>query len=114
MQINISGHHLDLTPALKDYVNSKLSKLETHFDNITSTSVVLTLEKGIQKAEANVHVAGADLFAHAEHENMYAAIDALSDKLDRQVIKHKEKQKNHKGKAPAHAAAAPQTAQEEE
>ena len=96
MQINISGHHVELTPALRDYVVNKLSKLERHFDNITNTQVTLTIEKQRQKAEATVHVSGADLFAQSEHEDMYAAIDLLTDKLDRQVIKHKEKLTNRK------------------
>lgn len=91
MQINVSGHHLEITSALRDYVNTKLSKLPRHFDNITNTHVTLTLEKNIQKAEATVHVAGADLFAACEADDMYAAIDQLADKLDRQLIKHKEK-----------------------
>jgi putative sigma-54 modulation protein len=91
MQITVSGHHVDVTPALRDYVNNKLTKLQRHFDNITNTDVTLTVEKLIQKAEATVHVAGADLFATCESEDMYAAIDSLTDKLDRQLIKHKEK-----------------------
>ncbi|CAA0083358.1 Ribosome hibernation promoting factor [Zhongshania aliphaticivorans] len=91
MQITVSGHHVDVTPALRDYVNNKLSKLQRHFDNITNTDVTLTVEKLVQKAEATVHVAGADLFATCESEDMYAAIDSLTDKLDRQLIKHKEK-----------------------
>ncbi|MEM8594791.1 MAG: ribosome-associated translation inhibitor RaiA [Pseudomonadota bacterium] len=98
MQIEISGHHLDLSEALKNRVHSKLAKLEKHFDRITSISVVLTHEKGVQKAEAKLHVSGADLFAQAEHDDMYAAIDAMSEKLDRQIIKHKEKIKSHKAK----------------
>lgn len=91
MQITVSGHHVDVTPALRDYVNNKLGKLQRHFDNITNTDVTLSVEKLIQKAEATVHVAGADLFATCESEDMYAAIDSLTDKLDRQLIKHKEK-----------------------
>lgn len=91
MQINISGHHLEITPALRDYVTNKLGKLERHFDSITNTQVTLSVEKLRQKAEAKVHVSGADLFAQSEHEDMYAAIDALIDKLDRQILKHKEK-----------------------
>lgn len=91
MQINVSGHHVEVTPALRDYVSSKFSRLERHFDQITNTNVTLIVEKQIQKAEANVHVAGADLFATSESEDMYAAIDTLTDKLDRQLIKHKEK-----------------------
>lgn len=91
MQITVSGHHVDVTPALRDYVNNKLTKLQRHFDNITNTDVTLTVEKLVQKAEATVHIAGADLFATCESEDMYAAIDSLTDKLDRQLIKHKEK-----------------------
>ena len=91
MQITVSGHHVDVTPALRDYVNNKLTKLQRHFDNITNTDVTLTVEKLVQKAEATVHVAGADLFATCESEDMYAATDSLTDKLDRQLIKHKEK-----------------------
>jgi len=91
MQINIGGHHVDVTPALREYVNTKLAKLQRHFDNITNIDVTLTVEKLIHKAEASVHVAGADLFAASENNDMYAAIDDLTDKLDRQLIKHKEK-----------------------
>ncbi|MFA7553765.1 MAG: ribosome-associated translation inhibitor RaiA [Spongiibacteraceae bacterium] len=91
MQINVSGHHVDLTPALRKYTTDKLSKLQRHFDNITNADVTLTVDKLVQKAEATIHVAGADLFAASESTDMYAAIDALSDKLDRQLIKHKEK-----------------------
>ena len=93
MQITVSGHHVEVTPALRDYVNAKLSKLQNHFDNITNTAVTLTVEKLVQKAEATVHVAGANLFAACESEDMYAAIDSMADKLDRQLIKHKEKLK---------------------
>ena len=96
MHINVSGHHVEVTPALRDYVNTKLSKLQRHFDNITNTDVTLTVEKLIQKAEGSVHVAGADLFAACESEDMYAAIDLMTDKLDRQLIKHKEKSTNRK------------------
>jgi len=91
MQITVSGHHVEVTPALRDYVNVKLSKLQHHFDNITNTAVTLTVEKLVQKAEATVHVAGANLFAMCEDQDMYAAIDSLADKLDRQLIRHKEK-----------------------
>ena len=91
MQITVSGHHVEVTPALREYVNNKLAKLQRHFDNITNTDVTLSVEKLVQKAEATVHVAGADLFATCESEDMYAAIDSLTDKLDRQLIKHKEK-----------------------
>jgi putative sigma-54 modulation protein len=96
MQINITGHHVELTDALHEYVHSKFEKLERHFDNITNVQVTLSVEKLRQQAEADVHLAGGKLFATHEHEDMYAAIDGLTDKLDRQIIKHKEKTKNHK------------------
>ena len=95
MQINISGHHVEVTPALREYVMSKMDRLQRHFDQITNTDVTLIVEKLVQKAEATVHVSGADLFANAESEDMYAAIDLLADKLDRQLIKHKEKTRGH-------------------
>jgi len=95
MQINVSGHHVDLTSSLRDYVTSKLERIERHFDNVGNVHVVLSVEKNEQKAEATVHLAGGELFADAKQENMYAAIDSLVDKLDRQIIKHKEKQTNY-------------------
>ncbi len=91
MQLNISGHHLNITDPIKEYVINKLSKLERHHDRITSTNVILSVDKLVQKAEATVHVSGAEFFANSEHDDLYAAIDMLSDKLDRQLIKHKEK-----------------------
>lgn len=91
MQLSISGHHVDVTDALKNYTEEKLAKLERHFDNITNVHVVLTVEKVKQRAEATMHVSGAELFADADSDDMYAAIDALTDKLDRQLLKHKEK-----------------------
>lgn len=96
MQVNISGHHVEVTQALREYVNSKFERLNRHFDQITNSQVVLTVEKTRQRADATVHVSGADLVASAEHEDMYAAIDGLADKLDRQLIKHKEKMKDKK------------------
>ncbi len=91
MQINISGHHLDLTDALRDYVNEKFSKLERHFDNITSIQVILSPEPKTHKAESTIRLGGGELFATAEADDMYAAIDMLTDKLDRQILKHKGK-----------------------
>lgn len=91
MRINISGHHVEVTDPLREYVINKLGRLERHFDHITNIDVTLVVEKQVQKAEASVHVSGADLFANDQNENMYAAIDGLADKLDRQIIKHKEK-----------------------
>jgi len=101
MQLNISGQHVDITQALSDYVSGKLEKLERHYDHVTNAHVVLSVEKQRQKAEATIHVAGNKLFANAEHEDMYAAIDALVDKLDSQIRKHKEKvTDHHRGEAP--------------
>jgi putative sigma-54 modulation protein len=96
MQINLSGHHVDISPALRDYVTARLGKLERHFDHVTNAHVVLTVEKQAQKAEASIHVSGGRLFADAIDEDMYAAIDALADKLDRQIKRHKEKLTNHR------------------
>lgn len=96
MQITISGHHLDLTPPIKSYVENKFSKLEKHLDKITAIDVILSVEKLEQKAEATIHVSGKDIFANSSSEDLYAAIDLLSDKLDRQLLKHKEKQRSHR------------------
>lgn len=95
MQLNLTGQHLDLTDSLKEYVDTKFERLSRHFDHVLDCHVILSVEKLRQKAEATVHVSGKNLFAHATHEDMYAAIDALADKLDRQIIKHKEKTKSH-------------------
>ena len=91
MRINVSGHHVEVTEPLREYVLNKFDRLERHFDQITNIDVTLIVEKQRQKAEASVHVSGADLFANSEDQNMYAAVDTLADKLDRQIIKHKEK-----------------------
>jgi len=99
MQISVTGHHVDVTEPLRSYVESKFAKLERHFDHVTNVHVVLNVEKLRQLAEATMHINGANLFANAEHEDMYAAIDAMTDKLDRQVIRHKEKMKDHRGNA---------------
>jgi putative sigma-54 modulation protein len=96
MQINISGRHVEVTESMKEYVTSKLERLNNHHDRITSTNVILSVDKLIQKAEATVHVSGKDVFADASHEDLYAAIDSLADKLDRQLIKHKEKMRSHR------------------
>ena len=96
MQINITGHHVDVTPALNSYIENKFQRLERHFDKMTNIHVILTIEKERQKAEATIHVNRGDLFADAIHEDMYAAIDDLTDKLDRQLKKHKEKLSDHR------------------
>ncbi len=100
MQLSISGHHIDVTDPLRNYVTGKLEKLERHFDHITNVHVVLSVEKLKQRAEATMHVSGGELFADANCEDMYAAIDMLSDRLDRQLIKHKEKLKDKRHKKP--------------
>ena len=99
MQIDITGHHVDLTPALRTYVHNKFERLERHFDHVTGLHVVLTVEKLQHKADATIEVNGATLFANAIEQDMYAAIDCLTDKLDRQVKKHKEKLTNHNDRA---------------
>jgi putative sigma-54 modulation protein len=95
MQINLTGHHVEITDSLRNYVDTKFSKLERHFDHISNVHVILNVEKLSQKAEATMHLSGAEVFASSENTDMYAAIDSMVDKLDRQVIKHKEKLKKH-------------------
>ncbi len=96
MNFNITGHHVEVTKALKDYVAEKLDKIEVHFDKITSVNVVLTVEKLEQKAEATLHVKGHDIHADSTKEDMYAAIDDMTDKLDRQVRRYKTKMTDHR------------------
>ena len=95
MQINVTGHHVDITSALRQYVHEKFGRLERHFTHVIEAHVILTVEKLRHKAEASMLVSGNRLFADAVEEDMYAAIDGLVDKLDRQVVKHKEKLKDH-------------------
>ncbi|MCB1937811.1 MAG: ribosome-associated translation inhibitor RaiA [Rhodocyclaceae bacterium] len=95
MNLNITGHHVEVTPAIREYVNTKVDRVIRHFDNVTSVSVILSVEKLVQKSEVTVHVRGKDLFAESQDEDMYAAIDAMTDKLDRQVIKYKQKMQGH-------------------
>ncbi len=92
MQINLTGHHLELTDAIKDYVQEKMQKLERHREGLAQIQVILSVQKLVQKAEAKIHIKGSEIFANAESEDLYAAIDLLVDKLDRQLLKHKEKQ----------------------
>lgn len=91
MQINLTGHHVEITNSLHDYVHNKFGKLERHFEHINNVHVVLNVEKLEQIAEATLHLNGGEVFANSHHQDMYAAIDALINKLDRQIIKHKEK-----------------------
>ncbi len=95
MNLSITGHHLEVTPALRDYVTLKLERITRHFDRVIDVKVYLSVDKLVQKAEINIHVRGKDIFAEAADEDLYAAIDALIDKLDRQVLKYKDKQHGH-------------------
>lgn len=95
MNLNITGHHVEVTPAIRDYVSGKLDKVIRHFDNVTSVNVILTVEKLNQKAEVTVHVRGKDIHVETTDADLYAAIDAMTDKLDRQVIKYKQKSNDH-------------------
>ena len=96
MNLHLTGHHLDITPAIRDYVIAKLERVNRHFDHVIDVNVVLSVDKLRQKVEANVHVRGKDIHAESIDADMYAAIDALADKLDRQVLKHKEKLTDHR------------------
>ena len=96
MQINITGHRLEITPALKAWTEDKFGKLERHFDKITAINVMFDVEKLIKVAEATILVAKGEVHASSESENMYTAIDILVDKLDRQLIKYKEKMRDHR------------------
>ncbi len=95
MQLNLTGHHVEITDSLRDYVTTKLDKLERHFDQVTNVHVVLGVEKLRQKAEAKINIKGNQLFAVSEYEDMFASFDSMIDKLDRQVRKHKEKITDH-------------------
>lgn len=90
MNLTISGHHVDVTPAIREYVMNKLERITRHFDQVIDVTVILAVEKLRQKAEINLHVRGKDLHCEATEEDLYAAIDLVIDKLDRQVVKHKE------------------------
>ncbi|HKZ74416.1 MAG TPA: ribosome-associated translation inhibitor RaiA [Steroidobacteraceae bacterium] len=96
MQLSVSGHHVEVTPALRGYVEKKLERIARHFDQLIDVHCVLTVEKLRQKAEATLHVSGGSIHADATDPDMYAAIDALTDKLDRRVKKHKEKRCDHR------------------
>lgn len=100
MNVKISGHHLDVTPALREYVLTKLERVTRHFDQVVDINVLLSVEKlkekeRRQKAEVTLHVKGRDIFVEQAHEDMYAAIDQLMDKLDRQVCRHKDRLQDH-------------------
>ena len=95
MNLQISGHHIEVTPALREYVENKLDPVVRHFDKVTGVNVVLSVEKLKQKAEVTIHVPGKDLHVEEAGDDLYAAIDAMFDKLDRQVLKHKQKLQDH-------------------
>jgi putative sigma-54 modulation protein len=96
MNLHLTGHHLQITPAIRDYVANKLARIAHHFDHVIDVNVILTVEKLQQKIEASVRVRGKDIFCESVNVDMYAAIDSLVDKLDRAVIKHKEKNLEHR------------------
>lgn len=105
MNLTISGHHLEVTPALRSYVTNKLDRITRHFDQVVDVKVILTVEKlkekdVRQRAECNIHVKGSDMFAESSHADLYAAVDDLIDKLDRQVVRHKSRITDHHHEAP--------------
>ncbi len=102
MNLSIQGHHIEVTPALRGYVKSKLDRIRRHFDQVIDVSVVLGVDKLQQKAEVTLHVKGKDLFAEAVDTDLYAAIDLLADRLDRQVLKYKNKRQDHHHEAIKH------------
>lgn len=96
MQTQITGRKVEVTPAIRTYIEEKIKKLSRHFNNITQTHIILSVDHARQRAEATIHIPGFELFAESEEKDMYAAVDLLVDKLDRQIVKHKEKMKEHK------------------
>ena len=97
MNLHLSGHHLEITEAMHNYITGKIERINRHFDHVIDVNIILSIDKLEQKAEANVHLSGKDIFVESRHEDMYAAIDNLLDKLDRQILKHKEKHQEHRG-----------------
>ncbi|CAN5671260.1 ribosome-associated translation inhibitor RaiA [soil metagenome] len=105
MNLTISGHHLDVSPALRTYVTNKLDRISRHFDKVVDVKVILTVEnqrekERRQRAECNIHVKGNDMFAESSHADLYAAVDDLIDKLDRQIVRHKTRLQDHHHAAP--------------
>lgn len=96
MNLHLTGHHLEITPAIRDYISSKLQRITHHFDHVIDVNVMLAVEKLNHKVEASVHVRGRDIHCESTAPDMYAAIDGLIDKLDRTIIKHKEKSLEHR------------------
>ncbi len=91
MNLNLTGRHLEITPAIRQHVTEKVAKIKNHFDNVIDVDIVLSVDKLKQKAEANVHISGKTVFVECEDSNLYVAIDSMVEKLDRQILKHKEK-----------------------
>jgi len=106
MNLQLTGHQLDITPAIRTYVTSKLERITRHFDHVIDVNVILSVNKLEQRIEAKVNVPGGDIFCESCEADMYAAIDSLVDKLDRQIIKHKEKIIEHRQSGPARSRAA--------
>ena len=103
MNLNLSGHHLEITPALRSYVEGKLARVKRHFDHVIDAHVVLSVDKLQQKAEVTLHVRGRDIHCASEEQDLYAAIDLVTDKLDRQVLKYKAKRSGKPHEAPKRA-----------
>lgn len=105
MQLNLTGHHVEITPAMRSYAEKRLERVWRHFGRVIDVHMVMSVDKKEHKAEATVRVSGSDIHADAIDKNMYRAIDALADKLDRNVLKHKEKAVDHhatEGRAARH------------
>lgn len=105
MNLTISGHHVDVSPALREYVLTKLDRVTRHFDQVVDVNVLLCVERlrekeRRQRAEVTLHTKGKDIFCESSHEDLYAAIDQLMDKLDRQVVRHKDRLQNHHHTSP--------------
>jgi putative sigma-54 modulation protein len=100
MNLAINGHHLDVTPAIREHLEQKLAKIKRHFDNVIDITVFLSVEKLRHRAEINLNLPGKELSAEAIEGDLYAAIDLVIDKLDRQVLKHKECIRAHNAEAP--------------
>ena len=96
MNLHLTGHQLPITPAIREYIEAKLERITHHFDNVIDVKVIMSVEKLQQKIEATVHVRGKDIFCESSATDMYAAIDGLIDKLDRTIMKHKEKTLSHR------------------
>jgi len=104
MNLIVSGHHVEITSSIREYVIGKMQRINRHFDHVIDVNVILTVEKLRQKAEVNVHMSGKDIYCESDDGNMYAAIDVLVDKLDRQILKHKRKLRSHPHDAIKHHA----------